>query len=900
MSSELAEIYEKTIDEIDLKFEKKRRSVTSDIELSKQSIVDLYENCEFSPNALANFDKIQLDDDSNYPLPYALRIGYLEYKSSTTGVHLPAILPFTNANATAFMLNQEQNNEETIQRIFQLTVFRFLLSLPVNLCRFHFVDIHSLGRKFNIMKRLSERIMDDAIISDEKKLNELITELEQMVTDINQRQLIKYRTIEEYNKEAGTLAVPYHFVFVSNFPHGFSKELMERFRKLIHNQNATKAGVYIFYSIDDAIAVPYGPDISAYKNISTLVCLNIGGKYEIENNIFNKSFNDTFDIQLETQLPNNLETVIDAINRKVGNIKRTNISLDYYLENLIQNQKHWKESTRLGIKIPVGKKPVDETVFFEFRPDIADYFAMVGGNPGSGKTVLLHNIICNGAIIYSPKELQFYLMDCKDGVGFQMYKNLPHVKSISLNNNLDLILNTLQELQKEMGTRAELFKKATEKYNVLIDKIEDYREKSDEVLPRVVLIIDEFQKLLEGTYTQKGKAGDILTDLIKRGRSAGIHIIFCTQKYGNVDFDISLITLRFAFRLGNLDSGKILGYGNESASQLREPGDVIFNKTGEVKDNLKFKCAYIKDEIPKYVKFCQNKCAEHFPDWQQKTQIDEIANSNLLDNEYIINLLCSDEEIISKENRVYLGIEYSVSQKHIYFNLSNKSASNLIIIGNDKQAAMSSLALVNLQLMIQTPASSQFYIVDFLNTDDSLANYYSDFAKPFDNIKTVSKSNLADLVDEVEQELDRRIENDKNQISNAGDGKIVLTLSYIQSSQELKKAGWDDSPVTKKLIKILKNGSEYGIHLLFYAYTYGGLFDNMFDTKILDYFDNKVCLQGGKLKSHEEQNIKSGYGLIDNKEYKLMPFMFYNASEGDVNPEVQEILDAVFSICNKN
>ncbi|GHV52086.1 hypothetical protein FACS1894181_14860 [Bacteroidia bacterium] len=256
MNDELAEIYKRTIDEIDSKFEQKRKSVVSDIKLSKQSIVELYENYKFSPNAIVDFDEMQMDDATNYPLPYALRMGDLEYKhDSTSDIHIPTILPFTNTNATAFVINHEQNNEETIQRIFQLTTFRLLLSLPVNLCRFHFVDIHSLGRKFSIMNRLSERIIRNTIISDEKKLNELITELEQIVQEINQRQLIKYHTIEEYNKEAGTLAVPYHFVFVSNFPHGFSKELMERFFRLIHNQNASKAGIYIFYSIDNTAAI---------------------------------------------------------------------------------------------------------------------------------------------------------------------------------------------------------------------------------------------------------------------------------------------------------------------------------------------------------------------------------------------------------------------------------------------------------------------------------------------------------------------------------------------------------------------------------------------------------------------------------------------------------------------
>lgn len=901
MDTELAEIYKQTTESIDSLFAQKRESVESGIAVSRQAVVALYEDHKFSPNAIVDFDKMQLDDEACYPLPLALRIGRLGYRHGPCGtIYLPAILPFTDTNATAFEISPEQGNDLTIQRIFQLTVFRLLLSLPIYLSRFHFVDINSLGRKFNIMYRLAGKITSNSIVSDEKKLEELMAELEQIVINRNQRQLIKCATIAAYNKEAGTMAVPYHFVFITDFPHGFSKELMDRFRNLIYNQNAAKAGIYIFYSIDRSAPVPHGLDISVYKNISTFIYPISDVEYAVANSVFDKPFNDTFTIVPDIRFPDNLESIIAAINRKAENAKQTTISLDSYLENLIREQTFWTQSTRLGIKVPVGKKSMDEIEYFEFKPEVAEYFAMVGGNPGSGKTVLLHNIICNSSIIYSPEELQFYLMDCKDGVGFQMYKNLPHVKSISLNNNLDLILNTLQELQKEMGVRSELFKEATEKYDVLIDKIEDYREKSKEVLPRVVLIIDEFQKLLEGAYTQRGKAGDLLTDLIKRGRSAGIHIIFCTQKYGNVDFDTSLITLRYAFRLGSLDSGRILGYGNESAAQLREPGDAIFNKTGEIKDNIRFKCAYIKDEIPKYVKFCQNMCAERLPHWRQQIQIDDVSTSNLADNNYVIETLCSTGKITGKENRVYLGMEYSISKTHLYFGLGNEHASNLLIIGNDKQAAMSAIALANIQLSAQSPANSRFFLVDFLNTDDLWADYYATVRKPFDNIILLQRSNLADLVGEIEAVLDHRTENSKNRISNAAEGKIVLTLSYVQAGEELAKKGWEASPITTKLVRILKDGPECGIHLILYSYTYEGLFDNMFDTKILDYFDNKVCVQGGRLKSHEEHAIKPGYGIINNKKYKSMPFIFYNTLEGDVNSELHEILGPVFSFCDKN
>lgn len=896
--SELEELYARTLDEIDSDFEKKRKSVESDIEQAGLSIENLFASNHFSLNAIVDFEKMSLDDTQNYLLPKALRIGNLLFYTMA-GSHVPAILPFTDANATAFVIDRAQNNEETIQRIFQLIAFRLMMSLPVNLCRFHFVDTYSLGRKFNIMNRLSEKIKHNAIVSDEKMLNELIVELEQSVMEINRNQLIRYHTIEEYNRENPTLAVAYRFVFLSNFPHGFSKDLADRFFKLIHDQNAIRTGIYVFFSIDNDVATPYGFDISKYMNISTLAhpLGEYRDMYEIDNSIFDKSFYDTFFIQFHTHLPPNLEAVIAAINRKADNVKPAMISLDADIDKMIETQVYWKGDTRLGVKIPVGKRPVDETLFFELGGATTDYFAMVGGRPGYGKTVLLHNIIRNGAIIYSPEELQFYLIDCKDGVGFQIYKNLPHAKFISTNNNLDLILDALQMLQNEMKNRARLFKEASEKYNTHIVQIEDYRETCNITLPRIILVIDEFQLLLSGGYRQANIARETLTDLIKRGRSAGINIVFCTQSYRNVDFDTNLITLRMAFSLESYDSEKILR--NDTASQLRLRGEAILNRTGDKKDNVKFQCAYIdeKNALVKYVKFCQDKISE-LPGFQQKIYRDDIGAGNLMDNRYFAQLLSDDKNRAFKENSVYLGAPYYMGDDHICFSLDNRNASNVIFIGNDLQAAMSSILLANLQLMLQNRVNSKFYIIDFLNTDHRYASYFAGFAALSDNITSIPKGDLSRVTDEIEQELNRRIENDTNRISNADEGKIVLTLSYIQVARELKKVGWDDSPVTKKLMKILKDGSEFGIHLMFYSYSQEGLFDDMFDNKIFDYFENRILLQGGKILRHEEYNIQQGCGLIDNKAYKLTPFVFYNTFEGHDNPGVQAILDYIFSIYN--
>ena len=57
---------------------------------------------------------------------------------------------------------------------------------------------------------------------------------------------------------------------------------------------------------------------------------------------------------------------------------------------------------------------------------------LMGGATGSGKSNLLHNIILSVAFRYSPEELEFYLMDLKDGVEFTLINEIPEVTELNL------------------------------------------------------------------------------------------------------------------------------------------------------------------------------------------------------------------------------------------------------------------------------------------------------------------------------------------------------------------------------------------------------------------------------------------------------------------------------------
>ena len=67
---------------------------------------------------------------------------------------------------------------------------------------------------------------------------------------------------------------------------------------------------------------------------------------------------------------------------------------------------------------------------------------LIAGKTGSGKSTMMHALITNLALNYSPNEIQFYLIDFKKGVEFKLYDHykLPHARVIAIESERELSL----------------------------------------------------------------------------------------------------------------------------------------------------------------------------------------------------------------------------------------------------------------------------------------------------------------------------------------------------------------------------------------------------------------------------------------------------------------------------
>lgn len=870
------------------------KSVDTETKSLEEQFKVAINKADFSPNAFVPFEQIDYSSDPRY-LPDGLYAGMLKHPTSGTEF-LPAIIPFASSNATGFCVDDACDSQVT--ELLQMFAFRLMLSIPVDQVMCHFIDLHSFGQSAKHFNRLSDKSTAGALISDKKRLSDFISELESIVNRLNRNELLDCDNLREYNANPSHIAVPYHFVFFSHIHDRIDRENLARIYSLCAGKNATSCGIYFFYTIDKALAPQQNDPIADLLSISTLVTKDYSG-YHLSNSVYGEVFEKQYAFELGKVLPDNIDAIISEINKRKENVKPKIVSFDNMLEKLISSGTYWKGDTTDGITIPIGRKGANGLVNFTLGGDTADYFAMIGGRPGYGKTVLLHDIICNGSILYSPQELEFYLIDCTNGTGFKPYEHLPHARFVSITKQREYTDSAIDHLINEMYRRAELFKAAGEATGTAIEKIEKYRPVTGQVLPRILVIIDEFQVLLEKKDRLASKIKSSLEKIIREGRKYGISIVFCTQSYRNIDFDTELITLRIAFNLKELDSLKVLGTGNDSAAHLTKKGEAILNnKNGEKDANLVFQAAYT-DKVQRYVNFSVERWEELNVDKPKRYVFDGKPDSNLGANTSFIESLT--EPALNTDCIVsYLGVPMFIRESHSYVTFRKAIGSNLLICGTDIKSALSAMAIVNYQIC-QTveDVSASVFMTDYFSESTDAAKYMRKFAA-MSGITYLQKKELEPTIDQIEALLKKRIDDDMAGIDNPNT-PIVLTIAYIQSAPDLKKNQYNQpSKVGAKIQNILKNGPDYGIHLIVYAYNYKGLSD-VLDTSFVSSFGNRILLQGGAVGPQlvqEADALADGTGLLITEDgsttYEQDPFMLYNSFKSDSLSD--EILDFVFSI----
>ncbi len=241
------------------------------------------------------------------------------------------------------------------------------------------------------------------------------------------------------------------------------------------------------------------------------------------------------------------------------------------------------ESSVDGLRTLVGRSGHD---LAWLSLDDATPHWLVGGRTGSGKTVFLLGVLYGLAARYSADELALYLLDFKEGVSFAEFTPtevdptwIPHARTVGIESDREYGVAVLAALSAEMNRRA------TEMKQVGATKLAQLRAaRPDVALPRIVTVIDEFQVLFSGNDAVAKRAGALLEEIARKGRSYGIHLILASQTTSGIEALFSkgeAIFGQFSQRIALAGGKGVLSMLNDAADAL-PIGTAILNDAAGV------------------------------------------------------------------------------------------------------------------------------------------------------------------------------------------------------------------------------------------------------------------------------------------------------------------------------
>ncbi|HKZ03317.1 MAG TPA: FtsK/SpoIIIE domain-containing protein, partial [Pyrinomonadaceae bacterium] len=166
--------------------------------------------------------------------------------------------------------------------------------------------------------------------------------------------------------------------------------------------------------------------------------------------------------------------------------------------------------------------------------------ALIAGSTGSGKSVLMQNIILSIACTNTPDQAKIILIDPKLGVDYFAFEGLHHLQQ-GLITDQDGAALALNELVQEMNRRYQVLKENR------VNNIFDLLKKADatEKPPILWVIHDEFAEwMLTQEYSEAVES--VVGRLGVKARAAGIFLIFAAQRP-----DVSVMPMQLRANLGN-------------------------------------------------------------------------------------------------------------------------------------------------------------------------------------------------------------------------------------------------------------------------------------------------------------------------------------------------------------
>jgi len=779
----------------------------------------------------------------------------------------------------------------------QAAMLRLLTAMPPGKVRFTIIDPVGLGDSFSVFMHLAdydEQLVASRIWTDAGHIEQRLADLTKHMEDVIQVYLRKeFHSIDDYNAFAGEMAEPYRVLVVADFPAGFTDASAERLKSIV--SSGARCGVFTLMSVDEKLPFPRNFHLSDLEGEAVVLPwmepdLDPDAMLTSETEGAFVWRHPTFG-PLVVNIPpppppEKFKEIMHAVGAGAKDSGRVEVSFSCVVPEADQ---WWTADSRKGLDVPLGRIGAMKLQHLDLGSGTSQH-VLIAGKTGSGKSTLLHVLITTLAMRYSPDEVELYLVDFKKGVEFKTYARnmLPHARVIAVESEREFGLSVLQRLDAELRTRGDLFRGRG------MQDLKSYRTaEPDARLPRILLIIDEFQELFVEDDRIAQESALLLDRLVRQGRAFGIHVLLGSQTLGGAytlaRSTIGQMAVRIALQCGESDAHLILSEDNTAARLLTRPGEAIYNDAnGLYEGNHPFQVVWLPDdERDEYLGRIQRFAAQRGCVLPPPIVFEGNILSDLGENSQLRGLLASATwPETAPAATAWLGSAVAIKEPTSVTFLRQNGA-NLLVVGHREEAAMGVLAACVFAFAAQNRPSvarppsavvaqppsagedgqdgrerptsfsgARFYILDGSRSDAPEVGFWNRLASALPHpVKLAGVRDAPEAIAEIAEALALRQQEDRDDWP-----PIYLFVYNLGRFRDLRKdddfgfsSGDDGQPPNpaRQFAAILREGAPLGIHVLAWCDTYANL-TRMLDRQSLRDFEMRVLFQ---MNANDSSNL---------------------------------------------
>jgi len=743
------------------------------------------------------------------------------------------------AEGAVFFETKNTGREEVIGSLNYM-VLSLLAGSPPGRLSFSLFDPVGLGESFAALMHLAdyeEQLINSRIGTQtdqiERRLGELCDHMEKVIQMYLRNQ---YKTISEYNEDAGAIAERYHFVVIGDFPQQFSDEAARRLQSIV--SVGARCGVFTLIHHDQRLDLPPGFAMEDLRKSS--ICIRSG-----PDGFFLKD-SPVQGARLSLMQAPPSESLIEWIHR-FGEANRDSHYVEVPFDCIAPPQeKFWSLETASQLRVPIGRTGATKLQYLAIGKGTCQH-ALIAGKTGSGKSTLFHIIITNLAMWCDPDQVEFYLIDFKKGVEFKCYaqNKLPHARVVAIESDREFGLSVLQRLDEKLKERGEKFREMG------VPDVAGYiKAGGSDPVPRTLLMIDEFQEFFVEDDQISQQAAVLLDRIVRQGRAFGIHVVLGSQTLGGA-FTLARATLgqmviRIALQCNEADAYLIMDDNNPAPRYLTRPGEGIYNDgAGAVESNSPFQVVWLGDEerdsyLMKIASFAAQKRLDHKP----MVIFEGNVAANISDDRDVAAFITQGE--IRGTPRLYLGAPNSIKgPTEVRF--ERRSGSNLMIIGQREEAVEAMTAISLKLLRSQLGDRARLVLIDGKVGDPNSQSWLKEIIPLFgEGVECPDSHAIDEKIDEIAAEM-----------RSKSDGEMLVgevsTFIFVVGLQRYKKLRFEEDfsfsldddtgkKTSESFADLIREGPALGYHAIVSLDTYHNV-NRCISRKTQSDFEKKILFQ---------------------------------------------------------